>query len=295
MARLFLGRIVASTGLAGLVLAGGAAGGCSDSDGSVVWDSGLSGTGDSAETGAEKSDSMNEAGGAGTGGAGTGGAGTGGAGTGGAGTGGAGTGGAGAGGAGTGGAGAGGAGGAGTGGAGTGGAGAGGSSAGGAGAGGSGAGGSSAGGSSAGGSSAGGSSAGGSGGSTATQVCTSGVYWQGLPGPNMDPGDTCQTCHSTFQVAGTVYPTADEPTDCNGVPGDNLSVVITDADGNVQTLTVNDAGNFYSTQKVVFPFHAKVISKTAERDMVLTQSTGDCNYCHSPTGMNGAPGRIMSP
>jgi hypothetical protein len=268
----------------------------------VVWDSGLSGTGDSAETGAEKSDSMNEAGGAGTGGAGTGGAGTGGAGTGGAGTGGAGAGGAGTGGAGAGGSGAGGsgAGGAGTGGAGAGGsgaggAGAGGSSAGGAGAGGSGAGGSSAGGSSAGGAGAGGSSAGGSGGSTATQVCTSGVYWQGLPGPTMDPGDTCPSCHSTFQIAGTVYPTADEPTDCNGVPGDNLSVVITDADGNVQTLTVNDAGNFYSTQKVVFPFHAKVVSNTAERDMMVTQSTGDCNYCHSPTGLNGAPGRIMSP
>jgi hypothetical protein len=127
------------------------------------------------------------------------------------------------------------------------------------------------------------------------EVCTSGVYAQGLPGPTMDPGDTCPSCHSTFQIAGTVYATANDPTSCNGVPGDNLSVVITDADGNVQTLIVNDAGNFYSTQKVTFPFHAKVVSPTAERDMMAAQLMGDCNYCHSPQGMNGAPGRIMSP
>jgi hypothetical protein len=131
--------------------------------------------------------------------------------------------------------------------------------------------------------------------SDATEVCTSGVYWQGQTGPTMDPGDTCPSCHSSFQIAGTIYPTADEPTDCNGVTGSNLSVVITDANGNVQTLAVNASGNFYSTKAVVFPFHAKVLSKTAERDMVAAQSTGDCNYCHTPMGLNGAPGRIMSP
>jgi hypothetical protein len=267
MARFFPGRIVASTGLAGLVLAGGAAGGCSDSDGSLASDSGLSGTGDSTrtypaygaeagtnavgETGTdatETSGSMNEAGDVGTGTTGGSLDGADGGSTGGS--------------------------------------------------DGSDGGGSDGGG---GGAADGGADvrtdgpADGSNGITPTQVCTSGVYWQGLPGPTMDPGDTCPSCHSTFQIAGTVYPTADEPTDCNGVPGDNLSVVITDADGNVQTLTVNDAGNFYSTQKVVFPFHAKVVSNTAERDMMVTQSTGDCNYCHSPTGLNGAPGRIMSP
>jgi hypothetical protein len=139
------------------------------------------------------------------------------------------------------------------------------------------------------------SSADGTGGSTPTQICTSGVYWSGLPGPTMDPGDTCQSCHSTFQIAGTVYPTAHEPTGCIGAAGNSLSVVITGLDGRVQTLTVNSSGSFYSTQKVVFPFHAKVVTPTGERDMTATQSTGDCNYCHSPTGFDGAPGRIMLP
>jgi hypothetical protein len=139
------------------------------------------------------------------------------------------------------------------------------------------------------------SSADGTGGSPPTQICTSGVYWSGLPGPTMDPGDTCQSCHSTFQIAGTVYPTAHEPTGCIGAAGTGLSVVITGLDGRVQTLPVNSSGTFYSTQKVVFPFHAKVVSPTGERDMTSSQSTGDCNYCHSPTGFDGAPGRIMLP
>ncbi len=117
----------------------------------------------------------------------------------------------------------------------------------------------------------------------------------GLTGPTMAPGDTCQSCHNSFAIAGTVYPSAHEPTDCIGDGTGALSVVITDAAGNVQTLAVNAAGNFYSTKAVITPFHAKVVSKTAERDMTATQMSGDCNLCHSVMGANGAPGRIMEP
>jgi hypothetical protein len=112
----------------------------------------------------------------------------------------------------------------------------------------------------------------------------------------MRPGEGCPSCHN-FTIAGTVYPTAHEPNDCNGVTSGSLSVVVTDAKGSVQTLTVDAAGNFYSTTKVVSPFHAKVVSKTSqtERDMTATQSSGNCNSCHTPTGANSAPGRIMAP
>ncbi len=126
-------------------------------------------------------------------------------------------------------------------------------------------------------------------------ICTSNVYWTGQTGPNMDPGDTCPSCHNSFQIAGTVYPTAHEATDCDGVTGSNLSVVITDAKGTVQTLAVDAVGNFYSTAAIAMPFHAKVVSKTTERDMVAAQTSGDCNLCHSVDGLNGAPGRILSP
>jgi hypothetical protein len=118
----------------------------------------------------------------------------------------------------------------------------------------------------------------------------------------MHPGGTCIACHSSgegpsYVIAGTVFPTMTELTDCNGSNGaGTLSVVVTGADNNVVTIPVNDVGNFYTRQRVVFPFHAKVVSSTGkELSMTDPQSTGDCNGCHTAVGANGAPGRIMAP
>jgi hypothetical protein len=119
----------------------------------------------------------------------------------------------------------------------------------------------------------------------------------------MHPGGECITCHAShngpsFVIAGTVYPTAHEPIDCNGFDGSNhkVDVVITDAAGQVVTVSVNSVGNFHSTQSIAMPFHAKVVSSTgAERQMIAAQMTGNCNGCHTETGANGAPGRIMAP
>jgi hypothetical protein len=119
--------------------------------------------------------------------------------------------------------------------------------------------------------------------------------------PQMHPGGACIACHSRgegprFSVAGTVFPTAHEPTDCYGVEGgSDVHVEITDAAGSVLTLSVNAAGNFYSTKTVAYPFHAKVVTMGQERAMGAAQATGDCNSCHTETGKNGAPGRIMLP
>jgi hypothetical protein len=98
-----------------------------------------------------------------------------------------------------------------------------------------------------------------------------------------------------FKIAGTVYPTAHEPNDCDGVAGGNLSIVVTDAKGGVLSLPVNSAGNFYSKSAVAAPFHVKVTDGTKERAMPDTLTAGDCNSCHTETGVNGAPGRIMAP
>jgi hypothetical protein len=132
-------------------------------------------------------------------------------------------------------------------------------------------------------------------------VCTSGQTWtRGDRGSSvMHPGGACISCHETsggprLTIAGTVYPTAHEPDDCDGVSG-SLQVVITDANGRTLTLSVNAAGNFYSTSSVAFPFHAKVVSGGAERAMTAAQTSGDCNSCHTVAGANSAPGRIMAP
>jgi hypothetical protein len=134
-------------------------------------------------------------------------------------------------------------------------------------------------------------------------VCTSQQTWtRGDRGsPLMHPGGTCITCHDanggpSFSIAGTVFPTAHEPDDCDGVTGTaTLQVVITDANNQTTTLTVNSAGNFYSAAAIATPFSAKVVSGTRERAMTDTQTSGDCNSCHTVDGANGAPGRIMAP
>ena len=119
--------------------------------------------------------------------------------------------------------------------------------------------------------------------------------------PSMNPGMACIQCHASdegprFSIAGTVYPTIAEPDLCNGAPSSSgAHVVITGADGRVLTLGLNGAGNFYSEMQVTRPYHAKVVTAAGERAMTAEQTSGDCNSCHTPSGANNAPGRIMLP
>jgi nitrate/TMAO reductase-like tetraheme cytochrome c subunit len=118
---------------------------------------------------------------------------------------------------------------------------------------------------------------------------------------DMNPGRACITCHSTMNgpsltIAGTVYPTAHEPDLCNGANGSNgARVVITGADGATLTLTPGTSGNFNSRTAVKTPFRAKVTYMGRERAMSTAQTSGDCNSCHTQSGTNSAPGRILLP
>lgn len=139
--------------------------------------------------------------------------------------------------------------------------------------------------------------------------CTSATMWtSGAPATaNMEPGKACNACHSkgdgpALFVAGTVYPSAHEPNDCNGSIG--VKVVVTDAAGKVATLTANASGNFFCATRAkdacagfTYPYNAYVVSGTSAvyRQMAGKQSTPDCNSCHTAAGSNGAPGRIMAP
>lgn len=144
---------------------------------------------------------------------------------------------------------------------------------------------------------------GGSGSTTNTNtasVCTSGTTWNGRRGSAMQPGSACLDCHGggeeSFAVGGTVYPTAHEPDDCNGIAGS--SIVIMDANGKtVLTMTANSAGNFYGGATLPSPYTAKVVSAdgTKTRAMATPQKSGDCNSCHTESGANSAPGRVMVP
>jgi hypothetical protein len=134
-------------------------------------------------------------------------------------------------------------------------------------------------------------------------VCTSNQFYapNGDGSSRMEPGNACIACHQStggeapsFAFAGTVYPSAHEPADCYGVAG-GATVRITGADGNTVTIAVNSAGNFYYRGSVALPFTAAVVSNGKMRVMSTPESSGDCNSCHTASGMNGAPGRVMLP
>ena len=134
-------------------------------------------------------------------------------------------------------------------------------------------------------------------------VCTSGRNWTGGNHESWDmrPGGLCIDCHvrshegPIFDVAGTVYPSAHEPDDCNGT-GSGITVVITDSTGWSLTLVPTAVGNFGERRTgLVMPYTAKVVRNGLERAMTTETDNGDCNFCHTESGNEDAPGRIMAP
>lgn len=135
-------------------------------------------------------------------------------------------------------------------------------------------------------------------------VCSSDEQWtRGDRGSkSMRPGGACNECHDreregpSYYAAGTVYKTAHEPDDCNGINAAGTTVVITDAAGKTHTATVNSAGNFYfQRDEIAMPYKAKVVSGGKTRSMSAAQKDGDCNKCHTENGTESAPGRVMAP
>jgi len=99
-----------------------------------------------------------------------------------------------------------------------------------------------------------------------------------------------------YTLAGTVYPTAHEPNDCVSNRLSGAVVTVFDSTGRaIATMTVNAAGNFFSTAAVRFPITARVTFQGRERVMTTPQNSGNCNSCHTQNGANGAPGRILAP
>ena len=114
----------------------------------------------------------------------------------------------------------------------------------------------------------------------------------------MNPGESCIECHDrgegpTFKIAGTIMGAIHDPDDCNGI--DNVVVTITDADGAVQELTTNSAGNFYSQDRFASPYTVSLSYDGITRVMEGAQESGDCASCHTEDGTEGAPGRSVVP
>jgi hypothetical protein len=146
--------------------------------------------------------------------------------------------------------------------------------------------------------------------------CTSGTNWTGgtRESPLMQPGEACVACHAKGEAprlafGGTIYPSAHEPSQCNGASGtgsaQGAEVVLVDAAGMIFTAKVNAAGNFYVSARtpVTPPIRAKVVFMGRERVMIAAVPSGDCNGCHTQKGTTTlttpgalpAPGRIILP
>lgn len=117
-------------------------------------------------------------------------------------------------------------------------------------------------------------------------------------GPEMAPGTDCMNCHQGgrgggFKIAGTVMGAYKDAEQCDGVSG--VTVTITDAAGKTLTLDSNSVGNFYTEATFTAPYTAKVSRNGKELAMQTPQTDGACGSCHTDTGANGAPGRVIAP
>lgn len=134
--------------------------------------------------------------------------------------------------------------------------------------------------------------------------------------PTMAPGLACISCHTgqnfagqnpggletdppfIFQFMGTVFRSAREQPLCSPSLGVAATVEILDSAGTVVLqLPVNAGGNFYGSVPgpMPSPYTARVVTAAGTRVMAGAQTSGDCNTCHTPEGLQGAPGRIYLP
>ena len=136
-------------------------------------------------------------------------------------------------------------------------------------------------------------------------ACATGQWWalRDLESELMHPGGDCTSCHTArregprYPIAGTVMADYNEAEDCRGVDGPVVEIY--GADGSLlQELTTNAAGNFFSLVAIPeeqLPYTARVVYDGRVRSMLSPQTVGQCNSCHTATGLNSAPGRIVLP
>jgi hypothetical protein len=79
-----------------------------------------------------------------------------------------------------------------------------------------------------------------------------------------------------------------------GMP--EVAIVITDRTGRtLPAIPVNSVGNFKYEVELLLPLNVKVVAHGKESKMMMQAPRGDCNSCHTQTGAENAPGRILAP
>ncbi len=110
-------------------------------------------------------------------------------------------------------------------------------------------------------------------------------------------GTSCQNCHGSgvggapiFTLGGTLYGT---PNGVGAIAG--ATVVVTDANGQVQKLTSATNGNFWSIAPMAYPIQVSASNCPDTKPMLgAVSAQGDCNSvgCHA---QNAPSGRVHLP
>lgn len=116
-------------------------------------------------------------------------------------------------------------------------------------------------------------------------VCADDHLDWGWGGELMLPGTDCIECHrarssapdSAYSVAGTVFASATCPTAIT-----DATIHVTDGNGRTVTLRSNQAGNFFSEQRLEPPFLFAVEHDGVLVEMQYPVESGSCNRCHAP-------------
>jgi hypothetical protein len=133
-------------------------------------------------------------------------------------------------------------------------------------------------------------------GGAAASGCTSQSRWAGGDAGSalMSPGTACLGCHGArapvFTFAGSIYASAHEPDQCNGVAANDALLLIKAANGFKLALTINAAGNFFTQTSLPKPYTVELRYQGRVVTKQEPQTSGDCNACHSEAG-----GRITLP
>jgi mono/diheme cytochrome c family protein len=132
---------------------------------------------------------------------------------------------------------------------------------------------------------------------------------------DMNPGMPCIGCHTNpskygcgdtgpfLAIAGTVFALGHVPDDCRPTTAQaadltQAQVIITDANGVEHPLKPTKVGNFSSTKngpKLATPYTARVVYMGKTRVMASSQTSGDCNACHTDKGTTTVPGGPVAP
>jgi hypothetical protein len=115
-------------------------------------------------------------------------------------------------------------------------------------------------------------------------------------------GAECIDCHRPggkdpdhlFTAGGTVYGSPTAAAD-GGVGG--VEIVIADARGRVVRLTSNEAGNFWTGDRLEFPVSVRAGRPGADGGTGVPSPpclSGRCNQCHAVPASGGTRGRIAA-